>query len=77
MLAKGTKAEDFVAANGKAFDKSLVLRTTQKITSGLDQSMQSSQIGMALISSLAFLAASFIIMTGMTTGVTERQRELG
>ncbi len=76
ILDKGVAPEEFVAANAGAFDKSLILRTSQKITSGLDQSMQSSQIGMALISSLAFLAASFIIMTGMTTGVTERQREL-
>ncbi|MGE4198540.1 MAG: FtsX-like permease family protein [Phycisphaerales bacterium] len=76
VLKKGAKPEEFVAAHAGEFDQSLVLRTTQKITSGLDQSMQSSQIGMSLVSSLAFLAASFIIMTGMTTGVTERQREL-
>src|SRR5262249_40549803 len=40
------------------------------------QSLQSSQTGMAVITVLAFFAASYIIMTGLTTGVTERQREL-
>lgn len=76
VLAKGIKPDDFVTLHAGDFQKGLVLKTTSKITSGLYQSMESSQIGMALISSLAFLAASFIIMTGMTTGVTERQREL-
>jgi len=76
VLAKGVKPDDFVALHAGEFEQGLVLKTTSKITSGLYQSMESSQIGMALISSLAFLAASFIIMTGMTTGVTERQREL-
>ncbi|MBC7772073.1 MAG: FtsX-like permease family protein [Pyrinomonadaceae bacterium] len=76
VLEKGIKPDEFVALHAGDFPQGLLLKTTSKITSGLYQSMESSQIGMALISSLAFLAASFIIMTGMTTGVTERQREL-
>jgi len=76
VLRKGENAEAFVERRAASLPPGMVLRTTSKVTSGLDQSMESSRIGMTLISSLAFLAASFIIMTGMTTGVTERQREL-
>ena len=53
-----------------------LLQTTERITSGLDRNMQSSQLGFVLSTVMAFLAASFIIMTGLSTGLTEKQREL-
>jgi putative ABC transport system permease protein len=55
---------------------SLLLHAAGKITSGLNENVESSRIGMIIGSVLAFLSASFIIMTGLTTNVTERQREL-
>lgn len=54
----------------------LLVQTTAKITSGLTKNMQANQLGFALASIMAFLASSFIVTTGITTGVTERQREL-
>ncbi len=54
----------------------LLLQTTSKITSGVSQNMQSSQLGFILATFMAFLSASFIILTGLTTNVMERQREL-
>ncbi|MBC7833730.1 MAG: hypothetical protein H7Y88_01340, partial [Phycisphaerales bacterium] len=66
------RAPAFEEAHGKA----LVLRLSSKITSGLVKNIQSSQIGLIISSMLSFLAAAFIIMTGLTTNVTERQREL-
>jgi putative ABC transport system permease protein len=54
----------------------VIVQTTQKITSGLDKNMQSSQLGMVLATVMAFLSAAFIITTGLTTSVAERQREL-
>jgi hypothetical protein len=54
----------------------LILQTTQKVTSGLRENMKSNQLGLILAGTMAFLAASFIITTAMTTSVTERQREL-
>lgn len=56
--------------------QSLLLQTTAKITSGVSRNMQSSQLGFVLATFMAFLSASFIILTGLTTSVTERQREL-
>jgi putative ABC transport system permease protein len=54
----------------------LILQATEKITSGLAKNQQSNRVGFILSSVLAFLAAAFIIMTGLTTNITERTREL-
>ena len=54
----------------------LLLQTTSKVTSGVNRNMQSSQLGFILATFMAFLSASFIVLTGLTTSVSERQREL-
>ena len=46
------------------------------MTSGLNKNMRSNQLGFVMATVMAFLAAAFIITTGLSTGVTERQREL-
>src|SRR5262249_58128058 len=50
--------------------------TTERVTSGLEKNIASSQLGMVLATVMAFMSAAFIITTGLTTSVTERQREL-
>lgn len=72
----GVDPEAVARARRAELPKSLLLETTDKITSGLDRNMQSSQLGMILATVMAFISASFIITTGLTTNVTERQREL-
>lgn len=54
----------------------VILQTTERITSGLDQNLKSSRLGFVLASVLTLMSASFIIMTGLTTDVSQRQREL-
>ncbi|MEO1584836.1 MAG: FtsX-like permease family protein [Planctomycetota bacterium] len=54
----------------------VLIQTTAKVTSGFEKNMSSGRIGMVFASALAFLAASFIIMTGLTVDVAERQRDL-
>jgi len=54
-----------------------LLQTTERITSGLDKNMRSSQLGLLLAILLALLSAGFIIFTGLGTNVAQRQRELG
>lgn len=66
----------FVAANKDSLPKGVLLQTTERITSGLQKNMQSNQLGMILATVMAFLSASFIILTGLTTNIAERQREL-
>lgn len=55
----------------------VLLQTSSKITSGLSRNLETNQIAFFIISTISFFAASLIIMTGMSTGVTERLRELG
>lgn len=66
----------FVAANKTKIPAGVLLQTTERVTSGLDKNMQSNQLGMILATVMAFLSASFIILTGLTTSLAERQREL-
>jgi len=64
------------AAAPDALPRGLVIQATERVTSGLQKNMESNKIGLILASTLAFVGASFIILTGMTTAVTERAREL-
>lgn len=75
VLKPGADAEAFTHAH-KGELRGLLMQSTAKITSGLDKNVQSNQIGFLIASVLTFLAAAFIIGTGLTTSVTERTREL-
>ena len=57
-------------------DDSLSLQSTEKVTSGLEKNLASSNLGFVLASVLSTLSAAFIIMTGLTTGIAEQQRGL-
>lgn len=76
-LRAGVDAEGFVAGAGERLPAKTLMQTTERITSGLDRNMKSNQIGFLVASIMSFIAAGFIIMTGMSVGVVERQRELG
>ncbi len=76
LLKPGVQAERLAESRAGEFEKGIVLRPASKVTSGLDKNLQSSQIGMTIASMLSFLSAAFIIMTGLSTNVNERQREL-
>ncbi len=76
VLKDSSKAEHIAETRAKELEKGLVLRPSSKITSGLDKNVEGSNVGMIVASVLSFLSAAFIIMTGMTTSVSERQREL-
>lgn len=64
------------AAHKDGLPRGVLLRATARTTSDLAKNVQSSQIGLVIASVLAFLSAAFIILTGLTTNVTEREREL-
>ena len=80
LLEPGVDAEAFVRKHRTQLDpeteRRVLIQTTAVVTSGLNKNMESSRIGMVLASAIAFLSASFIIMTGMTVDVSQRQREL-
>ncbi len=76
VIRDTAQSEAIAQSRAGEFDKGIVLRAASKVTSGLDKNLQSSQIGMTIASMLSFLSAAFIIMTGLSTNVNERQREL-
>ncbi|MEX2220081.1 MAG: FtsX-like permease family protein [Phycisphaerales bacterium] len=75
-VREGVDPEATARARRAELPKGLLLETTQKVTAGLQKNIQSNQLGMVLATVMAFLSASFIILTGLGTAVVERQREL-
>ncbi len=76
VLRDSREAERLAEVRQADFPTGVLLRPSAKITSGLNDQIEQSQVGMTIASTLAYLAAAFIIMTGLTTNVNERQREL-
>ncbi|HEX8877396.1 MAG TPA: FtsX-like permease family protein [Phycisphaerales bacterium] len=76
ILRPGSDAESVAAARRTEMPDDAVLQSTAKVTSNLEQNLRANQLGLVVASTMAFLSAAFIILTGMTTGVVERQREL-
>lgn len=76
ILKPGSDATAIAASVKDQLPVGVRIDTGQKITSGLQQNLAGNELGFVVISAISFLGASFIIMTGLSTGVTERQREL-
>jgi putative ABC transport system permease protein len=76
VLRKGVDPEAIAAAHRDDFARGIIVQTTQRITSGLEQNLRSQDLGFIVATVMAFLAAAFIITTGLSTGIAERQREL-
>jgi len=66
----------FCQENAQLVPPPLKLEPAEMARSGFDRRVRASRIGLTIATVMAFLAASFIIVIGMTTGVTERQREI-
>ncbi len=76
VLKDGVDPEAFVARRAAELPPTVLLQTTEKSTSNLNRNLRANQLGFFAATMMAFIAAAFIIATGMATGVTERQREL-
>ena len=76
VLKPDVDAEAFAARRRGELAPGLLMQTTARITSGLDSNMQSTELGLVLGTVMSFLSAAFIIVTGLTTNVAQRQREL-
>ncbi len=76
VLRPGVDAEAFVAQRQAQLGDRLLLQTTAKVRAGVEKNVASSQLAFALATVMCFLSASFIIMTGLNTGLAEQQRSL-
>ncbi len=76
VLREPDRAEEVVEARRADMPRGVVLQTSARVTSGVERSIASTQLGLALATFLAFLTATFITFTGMMTDAVEREREL-
>lgn len=75
-LREDIDPEEFVMLHKDELFPEALLQTTGRITSGVEQNMQASQLGFVLVSVISLISAAFIITTGLTTGVAEQQHTL-
>lgn len=61
---------------GERLPEGLQAEPTELITTGIESNLRANRLSYAIASILAFVAAAFIVLTGMTTSVLERRREL-
>ncbi len=76
MLREGADPESVAKRLQAASPPNIVVQTTALVTSGITKAIDAQQIGFTIAVSVATLASAFIVLTGLTTNVLERQREL-
>ncbi|MCW5763416.1 MAG: FtsX-like permease family protein [Phycisphaeraceae bacterium] len=76
VLRPGVDADAFVAERQAELGERFLLQTTARVRAGVEKNVASSQLAFALATVMCFLSASFIIMTGLNTGLAEQQRSL-
>jgi putative ABC transport system permease protein len=77
ILREGEEVEPFCARHLAALPESVTLEPAEMVRTGFDQRVSMNRLALTVISVLTFLCAAFIILVGLTTGVTEREREMG
>ncbi|MDX2132750.1 MAG: ABC transporter permease [Planctomycetota bacterium] len=76
-VAPGVDPDALVAAHRESMPRGVLLRTSAKVSSKLDENIEASRLGFLLATTIAFFSAAFIITTGMCTALAEKRRELG
>jgi len=76
VLDERLDAETFCADAAHRVPTPLVLEPADRVRAGFDRRVRGSRIGLTVATAIVFLCCGFIVVTGMTTGVSERQREL-
>ena len=75
-LIEGLDPDTFVALHEDQLLPKVLLQTTGRVTSGVENNLAATRLGFILISVISLISAAFIITTGLTTGVSEQQRML-
>ena len=76
LLTDGVDPDGVIDAHKPDLGENLLIQTTARVTSGVEDNLKSTQLAFILASILALLSASFIILTGLNTDFAERRREL-
>jgi putative ABC transport system permease protein len=79
ILKEDQDVEDFCRRHEvvtEGLSETLALEPADRVRAGFDRQVRASRFGFIIASVLTFMSAAFIIVTAMTTSVTQRQREL-
>jgi len=76
QLTEGVDPEVFVSTHEEELLPKVILQTTGRVTSGVENNLEATRLGIVLITVISLISAAFIITTGLTTGVSEQQRML-
>jgi ABC-type lipoprotein release transport system permease subunit len=78
LIKVGTGADARAVAESidELLPEGLQAEPTELITTGIESNLRANRLTYSIVSILAFVAAAFIVLTGMTTSVLERRREL-
>lgn len=76
LVEPGVDPVALVEARRGELGEGLLIQTTARVTSGVENNLRSTQLAFILASILGLLSASFIILTGLNTDFAERRREL-
>jgi len=74
--AEGEDPREVAQAIGEVLPDGLQAEPTELFTTGIQDNIRANRLTYTIASILAFVAAAFIVLTGMTTSVLERRREL-
>ncbi|MFI4856031.1 MAG: ABC transporter permease [Phycisphaerales bacterium JB065] len=75
-VAEGDDPRTVAGTIGDSLTDGLQAEPTELITTGIESNLRANRLTYTIASILAFVAAAFIVLTGMTTSVLERRREL-
>ncbi len=77
VLREGEDAVTVAERWGGLLPDGVMAQTTERVTSGAKTAIQANTFMFLLASVLAYIASAFIVLTGLTTNVLEKQREFG
>lgn len=75
-LEPGADVQAFCERHKGELPALVSLEPAEMARSGFDRRVQASRFGLIVSTIMTFMSASFIIVTGLTTSVTEKQREM-
>ncbi|MDZ4755414.1 MAG: FtsX-like permease family protein [Phycisphaerae bacterium] len=76
ILERGTDVEAWCKRHKDVVEEPMILEPAERISTGLDRQILASRLAFTLAASIAFLSCAFIVAVGLTTAVTEQQREM-
>ena len=76
VLAEGEDPFEVADRLSERMPRGVQVEPTERITTGIRDNVRANTFFFRIASALAFIAAGFIVLTGLTTSVLERQKEL-